>query len=214
MSKEKDLTDIQYGATWARIRGVQASKEANGKFYLGCRVGVPQIVSGLMLPRETHPYYTDITEAYKSLGRAVREIHELVPTLPEDDEHDEHEAPISPGALIANHLQLSGGPATNMTDSEFVALLRKSVLYWEGMAGAAPEHLRKPWVQPSCTSNTSTESDMSFNPMLSDFSAVLNLHQDIEDVFHDSTLTANEKLAKIQEINNELGKLCAATLPG
>lgn len=38
--------------------------------------------------------------------------------------------PIQPEALIANHLQESGGTATNMTDSEFVALLRKSRAYW------------------------------------------------------------------------------------
>lgn len=54
----------------------------------------------------------------------------------------EEEAPIPTGALIANHLQLSGGTATNMTDSEFVALLRKSVLYWKDKALSAPEHLR------------------------------------------------------------------------
>jgi hypothetical protein len=54
----------------------------------------------------------------------------------------EEEAPIPTGALIANHLGLSGGTKTNMTDAEFVALLRKSVEYWKDKALAAPEHLR------------------------------------------------------------------------
>ena len=38
--------------------------------------------------------------------------------------------PIRPEALIANHLQESGGTATHMTDSEFVAQLRVSRAYW------------------------------------------------------------------------------------
>ena len=44
------------------------------------------------------------------------------------------EAPIPTGSLIANHLQLSGGTATNMTDTEFVNLLRKSVEFWKDKA--------------------------------------------------------------------------------
>lgn len=40
------------------------------------------------------------------------------------------EEPINPEALIANHLQESGGTATLMTDSEFVAALRVSRAYW------------------------------------------------------------------------------------
>lgn len=54
----------------------------------------------------------------------------------------DEEAPIPTGALIANHLQLSGGTATNMSDSDFVELLRKSVLYWKNKSLACPEHLR------------------------------------------------------------------------
>lgn len=53
------------------------------------------------------------------------------------------EAPIPTGALIANHLGLSGGTDTNMTDSEFVALLRKSVEFWKDKALVAPEHLKE-----------------------------------------------------------------------
>jgi hypothetical protein len=55
---------------------------------------------------------------------------------------DLEEAPISTGALIANHFELSGGTSTNMTDSEFVALLKKSVLYWKDKSQAAPFRLR------------------------------------------------------------------------
>lgn len=53
----------------------------------------------------------------------------------------DEEAPIPTGALIANHFELSGGTATKMTDSEFVALLRKSVLYWKNKSQVSPEHL-------------------------------------------------------------------------
>lgn len=56
---------------------------------------------------------------------------------------DEEEQPIPTGALIANHLQLSGGTATNMTDTEFVALLRKSVLYWKDKSQVAPDNLKQ-----------------------------------------------------------------------
>ena len=54
----------------------------------------------------------------------------------------DEEAPIPTGALIANHFELSGGTATKMTDSEFVTLLRKSVMYWKNKSLACPEHLR------------------------------------------------------------------------
>lgn len=49
------------------------------------------------------------------------------------------EAPIPTGALIANHLQLSGGTSTGMTDSEFVALLRKSVEFWGDKVMCCPK---------------------------------------------------------------------------
>jgi len=54
----------------------------------------------------------------------------------------EEEPPIPTGALIANHLELSGGTATNMTDTEFVTLLRKSVEFWKDKALACPENLK------------------------------------------------------------------------
>lgn len=47
---------------------------------------------------------------------------------------EEGELPIMPDVLIANHFVLSGGTATNMSDSEFVETLRKSVLYWKDKA--------------------------------------------------------------------------------
>lgn len=56
-------------------------------------------------------------------------------------EPTDEEAPIPTGALIANHFELSGGTATNLTDSEFVALLRKSVLYWKDKSLVSPKHL-------------------------------------------------------------------------
>lgn len=55
----------------------------------------------------------------------------------------DEEPPIPTGALIANHLELSGGTSTNMTDSEFVALLRKSMDFWKDKALACPTNLKK-----------------------------------------------------------------------
>lgn len=50
--------------------------------------------------------------------------------------------PIPTGALIANHLRLSGGTDTRMTDAEFVELLRTSVEFWKDKANACPLELR------------------------------------------------------------------------
>jgi hypothetical protein len=44
--------------------------------------------------------------------------------------------PINPGALMANHFGMSGGTATKMTDSEFVAALKESCEYWRDKAMA------------------------------------------------------------------------------
>lgn len=41
------------------------------------------------------------------------------------------EVPIPVGSLLANHFNLSGGTATNMSNDEFVETLRKSVLWWQ-----------------------------------------------------------------------------------
>jgi len=43
---------------------------------------------------------------------------------------NEEDVPIPVDALIYNHLGLSGGTASNMTDEEFVIQLRKSVVFW------------------------------------------------------------------------------------
>jgi hypothetical protein len=51
---------------------------------------------------------------------------------------DEKPAPMPPETLIANHFELSGGTATNMTDSEFVASLRESVMYWKDKVQVQP----------------------------------------------------------------------------
>lgn len=47
---------------------------------------------------------------------------------------ENEELPILPETLIANHFELSGGTATNMSDSEFVAALKTSALYWKDKA--------------------------------------------------------------------------------
>ncbi len=49
------------------------------------------------------------------------------------------EMPISTGALIANHLQLSGGTKTNMSDEDFVKQLRISQAYWSDKALVEPK---------------------------------------------------------------------------
>jgi hypothetical protein len=51
----------------------------------------------------------------------------------------EEEPPINPGTLMANHFQLSGGTATQMSDSEFVEALKKAVIYWKDKAMVAPK---------------------------------------------------------------------------
>ena len=56
----------------------------------------------------------------------------------------EGDMPIPVGALIANHFQLSGGTATNMTDSQFVAQLRTSVLFWADKSQVAPSDFQLP----------------------------------------------------------------------
>lgn len=53
----------------------------------------------------------------------------------------DEEAPIPTGALIANHLELSGGTSTKMTDSEFVQALRVSVNYWKNKSLLKPEDI-------------------------------------------------------------------------
>lgn len=54
----------------------------------------------------------------------------------------DEEAPIPVDALIANHFELSGGTSTKMTDSEFVEMLRKSVIYWKNKALVCPANLK------------------------------------------------------------------------
>lgn len=46
----------------------------------------------------------------------------------------EGEQPMAPETLIANHFEMDGGTATGMSDSEFVAALRASVMYWKDKA--------------------------------------------------------------------------------
>lgn len=53
----------------------------------------------------------------------------------------EDETPIPMGALIANHLGLSGGTDSKMTDEEFVASLRRTIEFWSDKALAAPAEL-------------------------------------------------------------------------
>jgi predicted sugar kinase len=78
--------------------------------------------------------------------------------LAENNEHDseadweivsvnasptEEETPIKVGTLLANHYGLSGGTATNLSAADFVAMLRKSVLFWKDKANAAPVELKE-----------------------------------------------------------------------
>lgn len=53
----------------------------------------------------------------------------------------DEEMPIPVGALIANHFGLSGGTDTKMSDAEFVAQLRESVLFWKDKAMAGGDGL-------------------------------------------------------------------------
>ena len=51
------------------------------------------------------------------------------------------ELPMSVGTLLANHFQLSGGTATNMSNDDFVRALRMSVEFWKDKAMVAPANL-------------------------------------------------------------------------
>jgi hypothetical protein len=51
---------------------------------------------------------------------------------------EKEEMPMPVGTLMANHFQVSGGTATNMTDSEFVIALKKSFMFWKDKATVAP----------------------------------------------------------------------------
>lgn len=51
------------------------------------------------------------------------------------------DVPIPVDALIYNHFGLSGGTATNMTDEEFCAALKKSVAFWADKAMVLPKNL-------------------------------------------------------------------------
>lgn len=48
------------------------------------------------------------------------------------------EPPIQPTALIYNHLELSGGTSTKMTDEEFVKSLKESMMFWKDKALTKP----------------------------------------------------------------------------
>lgn len=48
------------------------------------------------------------------------------------------EMPIGVGTLLSNHFQVSGGTDTHMNDTELVAALKVSFLYWRDKAHAAP----------------------------------------------------------------------------
>jgi hypothetical protein len=50
----------------------------------------------------------------------------------------DEEQPIPPMTLMANHFEADGGTATNMSDEEFVAMLRKGFEYWQDKALVAP----------------------------------------------------------------------------
>jgi len=54
-----------------------------------------------------------------------------------------HPMPQMSGSLIANHLGLSGGTDTKMSDEEFVQSLKKSIEFWQDkiLAEPKPSHL-------------------------------------------------------------------------
>lgn len=51
--------------------------------------------------------------------------------------------PMTAGTLIANHLLLSGGTDTRMSDSEFVQALKHSVEYWKDKAMIGPSRINE-----------------------------------------------------------------------
>jgi hypothetical protein len=51
--------------------------------------------------------------------------------------------PMSVGTLMANHFQMSGGTATQMSDSEFVKALKVAVEYWKDKAMIGPSRINE-----------------------------------------------------------------------
>ena len=51
----------------------------------------------------------------------------------------EGEMPISPMVLLHNHFGSDGGTDTNLSDTELVAMLRESFLFWKDKAMVCPE---------------------------------------------------------------------------
>lgn len=66
---------------------------------------------------------------------------------------------------------------------------------------------RKMHTQTKIPSRLNTE-------LLRAMSGVLNRYQDICDVLEDKSLSDGEKIKRITEINNQIGLICAETLPG
>jgi hypothetical protein len=50
--------------------------------------------------------------------------------------------PINPDVLMHNHFGSDGGTATNLSDSEFVAMLRESFEYWRDKAMCGPKKVQ------------------------------------------------------------------------
>lgn len=56
--------------------------------------------------------------------------YEIITVLAQLDENQ----PMQPETLCYNHFKLSGGTSTKMTDTEFVAALKESFIYWKDKA--------------------------------------------------------------------------------
>lgn len=94
--------------------------------------------------------------AKKVSARAVEVVLYSHSILAENDDHESdcdyevisinarpfvEELPIAPMTLIANHFELDGGTATNMSAETFETALKLSVLAWKGLATIEPEQI-------------------------------------------------------------------------
>ncbi len=108
----------------------EGEKPRKSTFYAGSASKMPAKSVDIVL------YRADVLAEDKDNGRSADSDWEIVSI---NASPTEEEMPIPTGALIANHLHLSGGTKTNLSDTEFVNLLRKSVEFWSDKALVAPD---------------------------------------------------------------------------
>ena len=72
-----ELSDLEFGRRWAAMMGWRSAVWQKGAAYGHRWVKLPRPIASVLLAR----WYETEAAAYAALGRAVREVHRLVPRL-------------------------------------------------------------------------------------------------------------------------------------